>query len=137
MSNPKISVAVTPEQETQLKLEANAKGKSLSDHVRDQLFPGEAGATGSVLLEDAPPTAVPVPLAPVRPEALKVLPVVPHGRHACLHLRPLVFAQNYGPKDSQGTCGHQEQRGRPCFWASTVAKNCQKFEAYRFGRSAR
>lgn len=103
MKKPKISLEITPEQDEALKAECTARGISLSDLVRERLFEKK---------EVAPPT----------PPAV----ATPTARHPCLHLDPSI-PQNYTARDCKGTCRSPAQYGRPCFWASAQAPNCDKF----------
>ena len=111
MSKPKISVEVTQEQYDLIRDEAKAAGRSVSDHVRLRLFP-----------EAAPP---PPPIVPPQPGVVSIKP-----RHACKYLAA-VFPPNFSEKDCQGTCMHLARKGSPCFWVSTQAFNCDKFESHR------
>jgi hypothetical protein len=111
MSKPKISVEVTQDQYDVLNEEAKGVGKTLSALVRDRLFP-EA-------VEEVPAVSVPV----------QARPPVGGPRHPCRYLLK-VFPMNYGPSQCQGTCGHQDERKRPCFWMSNTAGSCGKFEPH-------
>lgn len=116
MSKPKISVEVTQDQYDVLNEEAKGAGKTLSALVRDRLFP-EAAALPEMMAVSVP---VPTPVA-----------VAP--RHPCRHLLK-VFPMNYGPSHCQGTCGHPDERRRPCFWMSNTAVSCGKFEPHNTRR---
>lgn len=113
MSKPKISVEVTQEQYDVLNGEAEGVGKTLSALVRDRLFP-----------EAILPPPLPELVAVAVPTAPAVAP-----RHPCRFLLK-TYVPNYGPGHCQGTCGHPDQRQRPCFWMSNVAANCDKFTPF-------
>lgn len=51
---------------------------------------------------------------------------VPPGPHPCVHLG--AGSPSYIAGQCQGTCGQVQQRGKPCFWTPTTARNCQQFE---------
>lgn len=103
MKKPKISLEVSVEEHAELVAESETKGISLSKVVRDRLFPE----------------------APAKPAAkAQVI-----RRHPCTYNNP-VTPTNFSSRDSQGTCMHRQQVGRPCFWAPSAAKNCNLYEAY-------
>ena len=109
MSKPKVSVEVTQEQYDALTQEAKKTGKTVSDLVRDRLFP-EATPAPAV-------AAVPTTAQPQR------------RRHACVFLRT-VLPQNFKATECQGTCSSPKRRGQPCFWPSGQAHNCEAYEPF-------
>lgn len=107
---PKISVEITTEQSDLLKKDAETAGVSIADYVRGKVF-------GSAAQESAPLVESPTVPAPV--------PKVVH-RHSCKSWNP-VPPPNYSSQSQNGTCMHPLQTGKPCFWAASTAKNCDKF----------
>lgn len=61
---------------------------------------------------------------------------VPPGPHPCIHLTEVV-GPSHLQGQCQGACNQTSQRGRPCFWTPTTARNCGVYEPKMTGEQLR
>ncbi len=92
-----------------------AKGSNARKSVMDMAF--------DMLDEDEILGGSVMPLPPVRKYMNQV------SGHPCRHLNPTIPA-NFTANECQGVCKSRKPgfEGRPCFWGSLAAKNCDGFE---------
>ena len=62
----------------------------------------------------------------IRTALTQITPKVPPGPHPCVHLDADAPPNMQG--QCQGSCHQQQQRGKPCYYAPTVARECRAFE---------
>ena len=121
--------------EEQRRIDGAEQTGSLLDRVFEELDKAEDPFTGVFLM---PPARVPQAGVPteaerthpaqrvIRTALTQVAANVPPGPHSCVHL--LLQTPLHLQGQCQGTCDQVQQRGRPCYYAPTIARTCQSFE---------
>jgi hypothetical protein len=121
--------------EEQAQIDKAEQTGSLLDRVFEELDKAEDPFTGVFPMPPArkPQLGVPTEAERTHPAQrvtrMALTPTasnVPPGPHSCVHLLPQTPTHLRG--QCQGTCNQIQQRGRPCYYAPTIARGCQVFE---------
>ena len=138
-----IKAKVSPVELEVYHLDADRNGKTLSEWVRSTLNSGISRDTlvhlskGSVARQDALDAVYNMmdaedggaPILPLRNERTMSKKV---SGHPCRHLNPSL-PPNFTTADCQGVCTSRKPglNGRPCFWGSLAAQQCEGFDRKR------
>jgi hypothetical protein len=137
-------VASVPKKEAQ-RQEQDERSLDVINRAFEELDQTESFPTGVFAMPPArkPQVGVPTEAERTHPRQrvtrlslTQVSTGVPPGPHPCVHL-----ALTEGPAHLQGqchgSCNQTSQRGRPCFWTPTTARNCPVFEPKMTGEELR
>jgi len=145
-NKPSISFRVSAEEKALVEHWARRNGTTVSEFLRDAVthaipmderrkFANQWQLGESLGVVEAEADAA----AGLLPEAIEDEPEDESGvtalhmprDHTCAHLDDTSYPKFFSGATCYGTCDHRVQRGRPCFWPSQTAHQCDHFRPVR------